>query len=196
MNLNLGFLASHNGSNVKEIVNAIESKDLEAYARVIISNNSDSLVLRFAEEKGIPSYCLNTKNTSSLDSKILNILQQHEVNLVILAGYMKKLSNEVLQAYPNRVLNIHPALLPKYGGKGMYGIKVHEAVIASDDKETGATIHLVTPNYDEGRILSQYKVPRYNRDTVGSLAERVLKIEHVLYTQVLRDIKNEIILLE
>jgi len=196
MELYLGFLASHRGSNVEAILNAIEKGDLEAYAKVVISNNSDAPVLKLAKERGMPAYCLNKSNTKNLDYAILDVLANYRVNLVVLAGYMKKVGEAVLTAYRNRILNIHPALLPKYGGKGMYGMNVHKAVINSTDKESGATVHIVTAGYDEGRILAQYKVPRYELDTPETLADRVLRIEHVLYSQVLRDIQKGIISLD
>ncbi len=160
MELHLGFLASGRGSNVRSILAEIENGKLEAYPKVIISNNLKAPVLDLGEKSGIPNYCLNNKNISNIDNEILETLRSYEVNVIVLAGYMKKLGHKIIQAYSNRILNIHPALLPKYGGKGMYGMHVHEAVINSDDIESGATIHTVTEEYDKGRILAQYKVPR------------------------------------
>ncbi len=193
MDLNLGFFASHKGSGVKAILENIENGSLEAKPKVIISNNLHAPVLNIAQDNGIPHYCMNTKTYpskfNSLDDAVLGILSLHDVNLIILAGYMKHVSGEIINAYRNRILNIHPALLPKYGGKGMYGRYVHEAVLRSDDNESGATVHVVSSVYDEGRILAQCKVPRYPNDTVETLSDRVLQFEHILYSQVLRDIK-------
>ena len=196
MELRLGFLASHKGSNVEAILNEIKTGGLEAHARVIISNNPNAHVLHIGKEANIPNYCLNEKNTSSIDDTIIKILKDHEVNLVILAGYMKQIEGGTIKTYKNRILNIHPALLPKYGGRNMYGTAVHEAVINSNDRESGATVHIVTKEYDEGKIISQYKVPRYKQDTAETLAARVLKIEHVLYLQTLKDIQRDIISLD
>ncbi len=196
MELRLGFLASHRGSNVEAILDAIEKGELEARAEALICNNPGARVLELARERGIPSYCLNKNNTDNLDEAILSVLKKHNVNLLVLAGYLKKLGALVVKAYPNRILNIHPSLLPRYGGKGMYGLRVHEAVINSNDKESGATVHIVTEEYDAGRIIAQYKVPRYERDTPETLAERVLRVEHVLYPQVLMDIQKGIIILD
>jgi phosphoribosylglycinamide formyltransferase-1 len=196
MDLRLGFLASHRGSNVEAILKEIEQGKLDARAKVIISNNPKAPVLNLGKDVNIPCYCLNREITENPDEAILNILRRHDVNLVVLAGYVKKIGSAVLDAYPNRMLNIHPSLLPKYGGKGMYGMRVHEAVIQSRDRESGATVHIVTQEYDEGRILAQYKVPRYERDTVQTLAERVLGIEHVLYPQTLKDIQRGILSLD
>ena len=200
MDLRLGFMASHNGSNVEAILNNMENGSLIAEPQVIISNNPNSGVLKIAEHRNVPNYCLNSKNYQpkfdSLDEAILKTLIQHDVNLVILAGYMEQIGEKIIRAYLSRILNIHPALLPKYGGKGMYGKHVHEAVIKSDDRETGATVHIVSPEYDKGRILAQCKVPRYLNDTVETLSQRVLRFEHVLYSQVLRDIQLNLIELD
>ena len=196
MELCLGFLASHRGSNVEAILRNIESGELRASARVIISNNADAGVLDIGKSRTIPSYCLSSRNVEEPDKSILETLKDHEVNVVILAGYMKLVGSEITTAYADRILNIHPALLPKYGGKGMYGMAVHEAVIKSDDTKSGATVHIATNEYDRGRILAQYTVPRFARDTAETLAARVLKIEHVLYSQTLIDIQRGIISLD
>jgi phosphoribosylglycinamide formyltransferase 1 len=195
MKLNLGFLASHNGSNVEAIINNIELGNLEAQPKVIISNNPDARILNLGRNKQIPSYCINKNNTLNPNELIFQTLKNYDLDLIILAGYMKKIGNNIIIDYSNKILNIHPSLLPKYGGEGMYGMRVHEKVIGSDDNESGATIHLVTEEYDQGRILAQYKVPRYELDTVSTLAERVLRIEHVLYSQTLIEIQKGIICL-
>ena len=151
MELKLGFMASHKGSNVKAILENIETKNLEAKAQIVINNNPDAKVLEIAKEKNIPAYCINSKNIpqefGSPENLISKIMKLHDVNLIILAGYMKPIKKEILEVYKNKILNIHPSLLPKYGGKGMYGKYFHEAVINSNDKESGATIHLVNEKY-------------------------------------------------
>jgi len=130
-----------------------------------------------------------------LDQAILSALRQHQVNLVILAGYMKKLGEKTLSAYPGRVINIHPALLPKYGGEGMYGARVHAAVIQAGDPESGVTIHLVDREYDHGVILAQCRLPVLKNDTALTLAERVLEREHTFLVETIRKIiAGEIIL--
>ncbi|HLC81869.1 MAG TPA: phosphoribosylglycinamide formyltransferase [Candidatus Nanoarchaeia archaeon] len=194
MNLNLGFLASHDGSNVKAIMESIEQGRLRASPKVIISNNPNSGVLELAKNKNIPHYCLNEKNFpqkyKSLDLAIIKTLQEHQVNLVVLAGYMKKVGSQLLEAYHNRILNIHPSLLPKHGGKGLYGLKVHQAVLDYGDTEAGVTIHLANQEYDQGRILAQAKIKVLPNDTADSLASRVLKLEHALYSQTLIEIQT------
>lgn len=200
MDLKLGFLASHGGSNVKAILENINNGSLIAEPKVIISNNLDSNVLKIAIENNVQGYCLNKSNYSerykSLDHAILKTLKNNDVNLVILAGYMKHIGEKVLSYYQNHILNIHPSLLPKYGGKGMHGSAVHKAVIDSNDKESGVTIHIVTSEYDRGPIIAQCKVPRYNDDNTKTLAARVLKFEHVLYSQALRDLQQGLINLD
>jgi phosphoribosylglycinamide formyltransferase-1 len=189
--MNLGFLASHNGSNMQAIINACTSGALNAVPAVVISNNSDSGALARARQESIPCYCLNSKthpSPESLDEAILEALLRHSVDIVILAGYMKKLGTKTLRRFSGAVLNIHPALLPKFGGKGMYGIHVHEAVLAAAEKETGVSIHLVDEEYDRGPVIAQTRVPVMPEDTPETLAARVLVQEHALFTAVLQKI--------
>src|SRR5581483_898128 len=191
MKLRLGFLASHGGSNVQAIIDACREGRLDADLRVLICNNSDAPVIERARRAGIPSRHLSSHthpDPAALDAAILDTLRSHEVNLVVLAGYMRKLGHLTLAHYSGRVLNIHPALLPRFGGAGMYGRRVHEAVIAAGEKESGATIHLVTEDYDQGPILAQRRVPVMPDDTPDSLAARVLEIEHHLYADTLAKI--------
>ncbi len=138
-------------------------------------------VLEYAKNENIPNYHLSQQTHTNCDVAITETLLQHDVTLVVLAGYMKKIGPHLLETFKNRIINIHPSLLPKFGGKGMYGIKVHEAVMASGEKETGVTIHLVNDEYDRGQILAQHKISVEPNDTPESLAARVLAIEHELY---------------
>lgn len=196
--LHLGFLASHSGSNFQAIVDAIKRGELDAVPCVVISNNSNAFVLQRAKNEGIPHYHISSKqypNEVELDQKILEKLLEHNVDTVALVGYMKKVGPRILANFRNRVLNIHPGLLPKFGGKGMYGIHVHEAVIKAGEKVSGCTVHLVDEIYDHGRILGQIEVPVFPDDTPEKLAERVLAEEHRLYPMVLQKIaKGEIVL--
>ncbi|ROL62110.1 phosphoribosylglycinamide formyltransferase [Bacteroidetes/Chlorobi group bacterium ChocPot_Mid] len=189
--LHLGFLASHGGSNMQAIIDACKSGRLDAIPCCVISNNSDSKALERAAKEGIPYYHISAikyPDPKELDKAIIEKFTQHGVDTVILAGYMKKLGHTVINRFNGRILNIHPALLPKYGGKGMYGNFVHEAVIKAKEKFSGPTVHLVDANYDKGRILGQKKVPVLPDDTIETLAERVLQQEHVLYPEVLQKI--------
>ena len=191
MTLNLGFLCSHGGSNMEAIIkNVIENK-LDANICVCISNNPDAFALTRAKQHNIPTYVINEKTyPNAVDNTIINTLKKHNANTIILAGYMKKLAKEVIDAFDCRVLNIHPALLPKYGGKGMYGMNIHKAVIDNGETITGATIHQVNNLYDDGRILAQKTIPILNNDTPQTIADKVLTIEHILYTETLIKIAN------
>lgn len=196
--INIGFLASHGGSNMQAIINAIKDGKLDARACAVISNNSSSMALQRAISEGIPAYHVSLKTMGSqevLDNEIIRLFSEHKVDTVVLAGYMKMLGEIVLESFNSRVLNIHPALLPKFGGKGMYGHNVHSAVIAAGEKESGPTVHLVNNHYDKGRILAQKKVPVLPDDTPDTLAQRVLEQEHIIYPETLQKISiGEIIL--
>jgi phosphoribosylglycinamide formyltransferase-1 len=199
MKLRLGFLASHGGSNVQAILDACREGRLDAEPCVVISNNSDAPVLDRAMAARVPAFHLSAHvhpDPIRLDEAILATLEKHRVNLIVLAGYMKKLGPKTLARYRGRVLNMHPALLPKFGGRGMYGHHVHDAVLAAGEKESGATVHLADEEYDTGRILAQRKVPVRADDTSESLAARVLEVEHHLYAETLQRIARGEIKLE
>jgi len=189
--LRLGFLASHNGTNMQAIIDACSEGRLDAEPCLVISNNSKSGAIERAKREGIPFLHLSGKThpvPEELDRAILAALKSREVNLVILAGYMKKIGSATLAAFRSRILNIHPALLPKFGGKGMYGTRVHEAVLESGDRVTGVTIHIVDDKYDHGPIVAQTEVPVLEDDTVESLSSRVLEREHSFFAETLQKI--------
>ncbi len=197
--MNLGFLVSHNGSNMQAIIDACKSGKLSAIPIVAISNNKDSGALQRATSECMAVFHINSKtegSEESADRKIAQVLSSYNVDIVILAGYMRKIGSEILKKFPNRVINIHPALLPKFGGQGMYGHNVHAAVLSAGEKETGVTIHLVNEEYDKGRILSQASVPVLSNDTCESLSKRVLELEHKLYPETIADIVNNKIKLQ
>ena len=184
--LKLGFLASHTGSNMQAIIDACTAGTLAAEPCVVISNNSRSGALARARQENIAAYHLSERtHGEALGGAILAAMQRHGVEVICLAGYMKKLGAEVLAAYEGRILNIHPSLLPKFGGQGMYGMRVHEAVLAAGARASGATVHLVDEEYDHGRVLAQEKVPVKAEDTPETLQKRVLAAEHRLYTATL-----------
>lgn len=189
--IRLGFLVSGRGSNMSAIMDACAAGRMTAEPVVVISNNADAAALGIAKNRGIPAYHLSQMTHSDpgqLDKAITGVMKKYLVDLVILAGYMKLVGPELLEKYRNRVINIHPSLLPRHGGKGMYGINVHKAVIAAGEKQTGVTVHLVNSKYDEGLILAQRKIDVAMTDTAESLATRVLGVEHELYVEVLQDI--------
>ena len=166
--IRLGVLASHGGTNLQAIMDACRDGTLDAEVRVVISNNSRSFALERARRANIPTVHLSAVTNpgdGDLDRAITDTLKRHDVSLVILAGYMKKLEPRTLGAYRNRILNIHPALLPKYGGHGMYGERVHSAVLAASELESGATVHIVDERYDHGPIVAQDTVSVLPSDT-------------------------------
>ena len=192
-NLKIAFLSSHGGTNMQAIINACKEGKLAGEPCVVISNNPDSVALVRAKNEGIPRYYRSQKthpDLDELDSEILNILREHSVNIIVLVGYMKKIGPKVLEGYKGRILNIHPALLPKYGGIGMYGAKVHEAVIANKEKVTGVTVHIIDEEYDNGPIINQCEVPVYDDDNTDTLSKRVLKKEHEIFIETLQKISD------
>ncbi len=181
---------------MQAIIDAWREGRLHAEPVVVISNNSRSEGMERARKEGISAVHLSGAthpNPPDLDAAIARTLDEHRVDVVILAGYMKLLGPLTLSRYRGRILNVHPALLPKYGGKGFYGKKVHEAVLAAGERVTGATIHLVDERYDEGPIVAQSKVPVLEGDDADTLAARVLETEHRLYVETLeRIVQGEI----
>ena len=156
--MNIAFFASHGGSNFQAIAEKINSGYINANAKLLISNNSDSFAIKRAKNLGIKAVHISSsqyQNPSDFHSALLELLRANEIDLIVLAGYMKKIPETIIRNYKNRILNIHPALLPKFGGQGMYGMNVHKAVIDAKEKRTGATVHIVNEVYDEGRILNQ-----------------------------------------
>jgi phosphoribosylglycinamide formyltransferase-1 len=187
----LAFLASHNGTNARAIVAAGRKGELRTNPVLLISNNGDSPALAWARENKIGAQHISAKTEGSdaeADAAIAAALSMAGADLVILAGYMRKLGPETLGVFKNRILNVHPALLPKFGGTGMYGRKVHEVVLASGDTESGVTIHVVDEVYDHGKIVAQDKVPVQAGDTPETLAARVQAREQTLYVEVLKKI--------
>ena len=193
--IDIAVFASGKGSNFRVLLEKIESGDLQnARITVVISNNSKSGALNLAKSSGISAYHISTythPDPEDYKQAIFKCLKSFDADMIILAGYMKLLPPSLIQAYPNRIINIHPALLPRFGGNGMYGKNVHEAVIRSGVKESGVTIHYVDARYDEGPIIAQSKVPVLPKDTPESLAERVLKAEHDLYWRVVDRLINK-----
>lgn len=191
--MNIAVFASHGGSDLQAIIDGCKNNKISARVAVVISNNEGSTALQRAEKEGIPAFHLSAKKFGSEDilaDKILDVLADYDIDMIFLAGYMRMLHISVLEKYNNRIFNIHPALLPKFGGKGMYGINVHTAVIAANETETGVTIHRVSAEYDSGEIVAQTTVPVYENDTPELLAARVLEKEHEFLVEVIAAIAN------
>jgi phosphoribosylglycinamide formyltransferase 1 len=187
---NIAVFGSGRGSNCAAIIEAMRRGEIPgARICVIISNASTAGILELGRTNGIPSFHLSGKNflrEEDFARALLDALRAHGTEFIVLAGYMKHLPDSIVSAFRGRILNVHPALLPKFGGSGMYGMNVHRAVIEAGEKESGATVHLVDEEYDHGAIVLQRLVPVIDGDTPESLAARVLAVEHQLLPEALR----------
>lgn len=182
-------LASHGGSIVQTVVQACHRNALDAAVVLVISNNSDSKALERAKANSIATKHLSSKThptDDALDTALCDALVKANADCVLLGGYMKKLGPKVLSRFSGRIVNTHPSLLPKYGGQGFYGRKVHEAVIAAGDTESGATIHLVEEDYDTGPVLAQVKISVDGSDTIDTVERRVRAAERRLIVAALQ----------
>jgi phosphoribosylglycinamide formyltransferase-1 len=185
--LNIAVLGSGRGSNFQAILTAIQQGRIPgANIAVVISNNSGAGILEIARNNSLPAVHLSQRQFPTEDEfvdALLSLLSTHGVNFIVLAGYMKRVHPRIVHAYRRRIINIHPALLPRHGGPGMYGIHVHEAVIAAGDRLSGATVHFVDEEYDHGSIVLQKTVSVAANDTPETLAAKVLEIEHEIYPE-------------
>ncbi len=179
---NILLLASGGGSNVKAILNYFKDRN-DVNFPMIITNNPEAGVIEIAKEYGVDVLLLNKHIFQ--EEIFIDTIDLYKPNLIVLAGFLWKIPDYMVKAYANKLINIHPALLPKYGGLGMYGHHVHEAVIAAKEKESGMTIHIVNEQYDEGTILLQKKVKIAKGETPETLAEKVLNLEHTWYPKVI-----------
>jgi phosphoribosylglycinamide formyltransferase-1 len=187
--MNLAFLASNNGSGMRAIVSAIEAGDLAAVPILVVSNKKAAPALDFARAHGISAKFMPTAaNPAEADARLARALAEVDADLVILSGYLRKLGPCTLSAFAGRILNIHPALLPSFGGQGMYGRRVHEAVLASGVGETGATVHLVDDQYDHGAVVAQVRVPVFVGDTAEAIERRVTTEEPGLFVRTLQGV--------
>lgn len=180
--------ASGSGSNVENIVSYFRNNDRVTIAKVI-TNNKEAYVLERCKKLRVQAEYHSKEALNS--SEFLGELQLLDPDLIVLAGYLLKIPAAWVTAFENKILNVHPALLPKYGGKGMYGAHVHRAVIASKEKESGITIHYVNEHYDEGAIIAQYAVSLNENETAESLAEKIHELEHQYYPQVIETLLND-----
>ncbi|MBK5720450.1 phosphoribosylglycinamide formyltransferase [Dysgonomonas sp. Marseille-P4677] len=179
----IAIFASGSGSNAENIVRYFSDK---SYVEIvlIVSNKKDAYVHERAKELNIESVTFSKSDFDTTD-KVLACLLQNRVDFIVLAGFLLKVSDNLLHAYPNKIINIHPALLPKYGGKGMYGDNVHKAVVAAGETESGITIHYVNENYDEGNIIFQAKCPVLPTDTYDQVAKKVHTLEYMHFPEVI-----------
>lgn len=196
--MRLGVLASHRGTILQALIDASMSSVEAFQVALVISNNRDSQALERARRHGIPWRHLSSRThrePAQLDGAIRAALEEQAVDLVFLAGYLRKLGPATLAAFPNRILSTHPALLPKYGGKGMYGARVHEAMLAGGERVTGVTIHLVDAEYDHGPIVCRCELPIEPGDTIETLAARSAVREGAFVVEALRQIATGDLLL-
>jgi phosphoribosylglycinamide formyltransferase-1 len=187
----LAVLASGDGTNLQALMDHCKTGDINGEIVAVVSNLKYAFSLKRAREAGIETLLFEPQKFPSrtvMCAKMAKALKDREVNLICLAGYMLKLEACMIRAFPNRIINIHPALLPKFGGKGMYGRHVHEAVIEAQEKESGCTIHVANEFFDQGPIIAQARVPVDSSDTPETLAEKIHPEEHKLYVSVVKDI--------
>jgi phosphoribosylglycinamide formyltransferase-1 len=183
--IKIAILASGSGSNAQRITEYFRERNT-CTVDLILSNNKDAYVLERARNLGVTTATFNRQEFYE-SSFVIDMLNEHSIEYIILAGFLWMVPEKLLLRYPGRILNIHPALLPKYGGKGMYGESVHEAIISNRDKESGITIHLVNDRYDEGRILFQAKCSIEETDTPLSLANKIHILEYRYFPLVIEN---------
>ncbi|MBQ1303045.1 MAG: phosphoribosylglycinamide formyltransferase [Firmicutes bacterium] len=190
--LRISVLVSGGGTNFQSVIDAVESGFIpDAKIVQVISSSPKAYALERAKKHGIPGYVVSTKaypDPAEKADRILSLLQEKETDLIVLAGYMSVVDEAIIRAYRGRIINIHPSLIPKFCGKGFYGKRVHEAVLAAGEKVSGATVHFVDEGIDTGEIILQEQVPVLDGDTADDLAARVLEVEHRILTTAVRNI--------
>ncbi|WP_407681803.1 MULTISPECIES: phosphoribosylglycinamide formyltransferase [Proteiniphilum] len=186
----ISIFASGNGSNAENIVRYFSDSD-DIVVSLIISNKRDAYVHERARHLGIPSFTFSKPEFDD-GLLVLDTLREYNIDFIVLAGFLLKLSQPLLDSYPERIVNIHPALLPRHGGKGMYGDRVHRAVVDSGDKESGITIHYVNENYDEGSIIYQATCEVNKEDTPDDIARKVHVLEYTHYPRVVEEVVKKI----
>ena len=184
----IAILASGSGSNAENIVQYFKNTSSLEFP-LILSNKKEAFVHERAEKLKIPSFTINKSGFEN--GEALQLLKKYNIDFIVLAGFLLKIPENLIQAYPNKIINIHPALLPKYGGKGMYGSHVHEAVVANKETETGITIHYVNENYDEGKPIFQAKCPVLPSDSPNDVAEKVHELEYKYFPEVIKNLLVE-----
>lgn len=187
----LVIMASGSGSNFQAIINSIENNEIDAEIAGLIVNKEKAGAIKRAELHSIPYRIIHTSDYQAFSKMLGNQLKEWNPDLIVLAGFLKKIPDHIVREYAGQIINIHPSLLPKYGGKGFYGEHVHQAVLKAGDSHSGCTVHFVNEHYDEGDIIAQKKVEVLPNDTPETLAKRVLKEEHLLLPAVIRQLLNQ-----
>ncbi len=183
MSYRIAILASGSGSNAENIIKYFSHSE-QLFFPLIISNKPEAFVHKRAENLKIPSVTFSREDFSK-GTKVIELLNENNIDCIVLAGFLLKIPENIIQSFPDRIINIHPALLPKYGGKGMYGDKVHQAVVAAHETESGISIHYVNEKYDEGNIIFQAKCPLTREDTAETVAQKVHALEYEHYPKVI-----------
>jgi len=188
MSINLAVFASGSGTTLQAIIDSIENKKLDAKISVVVSNNPEAYALERAKKAGIPTYIISSKGKENIDNELFEYLKNYQIDLIVLAGYLRMIGDKLLANY--RIINTHPSLLPKFGGKGMHGMHVHQAVIDAKEKVSGVTVHFVNSEYDRGSIIRQTQVEVLPTDDAESLSAKVQKAEKIQLIEVLQDFSN------
>lgn len=184
--MKIAIFASGSGTNAENIIRYFTEKP-QIQIALVLTNKPDAYVLERAHKQNVPT-CICTKSDFLQDGKVLSVLRKYEIDFIVLAGFLLKVPDELIHEFPSRIVNIHPALLPKYGGKGMYGDKVHEAVVAAGETESGITIHYINEHYDEGNIIFQASCQVSPKDTPQEVASKVHALEYKYYPIVIEDL--------
>ena len=187
MRKNIAIFASGNGTNAENIIRYFQEREADAEVAVVLCNRQEAKVFERAARYGVPCLYINKEEWQE-GSSILTLLRKYGVDFIVLAGFLARVPDGLLQAYPHRIVNIHPSLLPKFGGKGMYGHRVHEAVLQAGESESGITIHYINEHYDEGAVIAQYRCPVLPNDTPDVLAQRVHALEYKYYPEVIAEL--------
>ena len=185
----IAIFASGTGSNAANIIQYFEKSSV-AEIVLVISNKADALAVRKAQNKDVKAVVFNNESFKK-NGVVLNYLKSVAIDFIILAGFLMKVPSDIIHAYPNKIVNLHPSLLPKYGGKGMYGKHVHSAVIEAQESESGISIHFVNEEYDEGAIIFQAKVNVEKGDSVEMLAQKIQQLEHRFFPKVIEQVINK-----
>ena len=182
----IAILVSGAGTNA---VNSIEyfKKNSVADVTLVVSNKTDALAVEKAQNKGVKTIVFNNESFKK-NGKVLGYLRSESIDFIVLAGFLMKVPNDIIHAYPNKIVNLHPSLLPKFGGKGMYGNHVHKAVIEAQESESGISIHFVNEEYDKGAIIFQAKISVEKRDGVEVLAQKIHQLEHRFFPKVIEQV--------
>jgi len=184
---NIAIFASGSGTNAEQLILKSQANNLNFSVKLIITNNENAGVLKIAHKYVVPCFYWTNKSISNHESLIV-FLVDNKIDLIVLAGYLKKIAPELVAAFPNKIVNLHPALLPKFGGKGMYGHHVHEAVLKANEKQSGITIHYVDEQYDEGNIIAQFIFDIDEKESLDSLQKKIQTTEHSNFYKVIDDI--------